>query len=343
MRITARDDGGNVIKCSGAEFLHLGCYQYVLRAQMLAHFPALVEHDAVDDLRGHGERRVELLERAQGCGDIHRDENVHVRRKCGGDRQVLHQPAVNQPRTVLLDGAVDTRHGHGCANGTHEIAAIEHDRSRGLEVGRNGAERRRQCIEVFDVTHRQRVLPEHEHHALALDESRGEHEFAVLHAGIEIHEITVTLQLAANAEFAGERAVAEHLVPVERNHQRFNLRRAHAAGIKPADDRADARARDEIDRNPVFLEVFQHANMRGTARTAAAKDKSHLCIAGNSRRLTGDGDGEQRQYSQQQDKARRAAHDHPPFASEYRQRIPRLPVHRKKKAGAMAGFFLDCR
>ena len=64
--------------------------------------------------------------------------------------------------------------------------------------------------------------------------------------------------------------------PAYMDDLRREFPRRQAACIQPADDRADARAGDVVDRDVHFFERLEHADMRHAARAAAAQHEADL-------------------------------------------------------------------
>src|SRR6516165_9648265 len=77
-----------------------------------------------------------------------------------------------------------------------------------LEVGGDGAEGRRQLIEVGDARHRQRQTPQRFGEFLTLDQSLRHHEVPIAHAEVILHQEGLILLLAAQVEIFARRTVA---------------------------------------------------------------------------------------------------------------------------------------
>ncbi len=68
-----------------------------------------------------------------------------------------------------------------------------------------------------------------------------------------------------------ERRGAEQRIPVQSAEKRVELRRVHAGGEGAADQAAHARAGGDVDRDAVFLEPLDDADVCDAARAAAAE------------------------------------------------------------------------
>ena len=69
--------------------------------------------------------------------------------------------------------------------------------------------------------------------------------------------------------------VRHHDRPVDGAHQRIQLVVRVSHGVQAAHEAAHAGARDDVDRDPQFFQVLDHAEVRQAARAAAREHEAH--------------------------------------------------------------------
>jgi len=120
---------------------------------------------------------------------------------------------------------------------------------------------------------------------------------------------------------------AKHPVPVDAGHHGADLGRRSACGVAAADKPAHAGAGDRIDRNPVFLEPFEHSDVCEPARAAAAERQPD---AGPARRLLrvrhGSSGGRQRGQVRQDADENGDKRHYPPADQRRHARRPHVSV-----------------
>ena len=94
---------------------------------------------------------------------------------------------------------------------------------------------------------------------------------AVLEPKLELRGKFPLVLFAPEVLEAVWRVREEHQVPIRRLHQRFDFGRRHAGRVRPGNQPAHAGADDVVNRNVVFLEPFEHADVGDAAGAAAAE------------------------------------------------------------------------
>ena len=232
-----------------------------------------LHHDR-DRLVRDGEGRSQLLAPDRLEPDVHRDHEVDAHLLCDVDRQVFDDPAVHEQAPVDFDRGEHARRRHARPHRGREVALFQHDAGAGFEIGRHGAKRSRQLVEVLDRGDRQRLEPERLREPLALDQAARNAKAAALDAERNAHEEFAVILLAAEVERVARGTVAERDAPVDAAHERVDLIRRHAGGIEPADYCAHAGAGDGVDRDVLRLERFQDTDVRKPARAAAGEHEA---------------------------------------------------------------------
>ena len=222
--------------------------------------------DAPQRLQGFRVHHVGVGTHVHGNDDVraHGFDDVHG--------QIVHDAAVHQYPAVDLHRREDPRHGHAGPHGRGQVAMVEHPRRSALQVCRDRPVRDRQPVEIRDPGGAQR----HELHQvveLLARRQAGPH-LGAFPVQAHFQQIALVLLLAPEVEFAPRGGIAHHLVPVEAFQPGLHLVGGHAAGVKPGDDRAHARAADEVDGNALLLQHLQHADMGQPQRPAPAQHQA---------------------------------------------------------------------
>ena len=205
---------------------------------------------------------------------VHRDDMARAHGADDVGRDVVHRAAIDQHLVVHLDRRKDARQRHGGAHRGRQQAAIDHDGLRRLEVHGHHAERRRQRVERRRVEVGRRDARDQQVHLLAVVERRRQHQ-ALLEPELQPRRVRPGVGLAPDV-LERVRGRPEHFVPVDRPEHRLDLVRAHATGEGAADEAAHAGARRDVDRDVVFLEPPNHADVRDAARAAAPEGDADL-------------------------------------------------------------------
>jgi hypothetical protein len=144
------------------------------------------------------------------------------------------------------------------------------------DVAGHGTKRDRELVEVVDLRRPQRLARDDHVDDLALHEPDGQLELAVVETRLLIDEKRIVVALAPERLQLARRDVQERRLPLEAVDEVLEVRDAHAGDVESADDGADARARDVVDRHSQLLERLQHADVRAAARAAAGQHETDL-------------------------------------------------------------------
>ena len=117
-------------------------------------------------------------------------------------------------------------------------------------------------------------LVEEELQLLARQRSLAEVDSVLRDAQLEPGVVAVLQLLAPQVHGLAPRRVVEHADPVGLADQRFDVLRGNPRRVRAAYERAHARARDAIDRNPQLLEHLEHTQVGAAARAAAAQHEA---------------------------------------------------------------------
>ncbi len=193
-------------------------------------------------------------------------------------RQVLRLAAVDEHVAVDLDRREARGDGHARPDDAGEVPARHDVGLARLDVGRDGAERDAQLVEVRDRGARQRRALEHEAELAAGDQARRQQEPALLEvqAELERDQVLEVVFLLPEGLVLAFGSVPEERVPGNRADELFHLVGRVAARVEAADDRAHARAGDVVDRDVKLLEHPDDADVRRAARAAAAERETDL-------------------------------------------------------------------
>ena len=232
-------------------------------------------------------RVVDGLEIGQ-IADVDRDHAVGAHRPDHVGRDVVHGAAVDQHLAVALDRRKDQRQRHRRAQRRGQRTAIQRHRRGAEDVHGDGAERRRQRVERRDVVVGGGDPTDQQIHLLTVVEG-GRGGDAAFQPELEARRIGARVGLAPDV-LEGKARGAEHLVPVQALQHIVELGGVQAGGEGAADQATHAGAGGEVNRNAMVLEPADHADVRDTARAAAAErdaDGGPLDVNGRPLGLSG--------------------------------------------------------
>jgi hypothetical protein len=246
----------------------------VARRQAL-HLEALVraDHDvdgATDEAQCRGE--AVCLDGRRRHPD--RDHDVPTELAAEVDRQIPHHAAVGQDPAFERHRREHTRQRHARAHGFRKIAAVEKHDLAGEHVGRDGAKRNRQIVEVARVAKRRDERADHLLDLLRDDEPARHAYSAATHADLERNRIGHRRELALDRHTVAPALSADGPLPIDREHLALDLLRTHTGRERRADERAHARADDAVDGNAQLVENPQHSYVSGAFRTAAREHEA---------------------------------------------------------------------
>ena len=167
-------------------------------------------------------------------------------------------------------------HAHAGAQRQRQVALGQDALLAVLHVGGDGAEGRRQAVELAHVAHRQRQPAQQRLQAAAGEGAGGHAHLAVAQAEFDRRGELEVLLLAALRQVLPIDAAGEEPVPGDPRQLAIQVLGGHAAGVEPADDGAHRGAGDDVDGDVLALEHLQHADVGQPARAAAGQHQRQL-------------------------------------------------------------------
>ncbi len=265
------DRVARVLEVGEAERAQLGREQHVVGRELLALGRDVLADQDADHLLHHVGGRRERVERAQRRADVDGDHDVRAHLPRGVDGQVADEPAVHERAAVDLGGREQPRHRHARANRERQRAVVEHDHLPGLQIGRDRAIGERQLIERLVGGHARRPVGQQRLQPVALHEADRRLHAVRTEAERQAVDVKPLVLAAALRQVRPLGRVERDVGEIDLRQATFHVAGSHAARVQPADHGAHAGAGDAIHRNAVFLEHFQHAQMRIAARAAAGQ------------------------------------------------------------------------
>ena len=202
----------------------------------------------------------------------------------------------------------------------------------GLDVGGHRGERSRQAREVLDGGDRETPAAEQEPHVLTCDQPAGERQPVGRDPDLELDGIAAFLRPAVKRERGPGRRVGEEPLPVDPGDQGAEAVAGEPRCVQPAHDRAHARSRDHVHRNPQLLEDLENPHVSEPTRSASGQD--HADRRPISRFLRGHGEGQERDCDGRREKGNRPAWTHcaDQAASAEAERSGRTPARRRNSS-----------
>jgi hypothetical protein len=190
------------------------------------------------------------------------------------DRQVSHHAAVRKYLAVERHGREHARQRHARAHGLREIAMVEDHGLPGDHVGRDGAKRNRQLVEIARIAERRDERANELLDLLRDDEPAGHAYSALVHPQFERQRVGHRRELPLDRHALAPALATDGALPIDREHLALDLLGRHAGRERRADERAHARADDAVDGHAELVENSQHPDVRGAFRSAARKHET---------------------------------------------------------------------
>ena len=227
----------------------------------------------VDHLGRHGQRRsVDFVSLEQRRADV--DGNHHVgpaQVVHFGNRHVVHQAAIDQAQTLVLDGRHQARHRHGGPHQRGQVTAAPDAPLAGDDVG--GEQGQRQGL-AFHALRRHVGADQpvdEELDFLAAEHGRRKLQRAVFDAGFRALDIALRKALETRREIGVAGGVFEHVAPVSLPQRHLHAGGRQARTESPGHQAAHAGAGHAVHRHLQLLQFLQHPDMGRAARAAAAQ------------------------------------------------------------------------
>ena len=259
-----------MVEVAERKIAELGLDKDVLRGEHRDRGAHVLLGEDEDHLPRDAEHGSQLLARQERRAEIHRDDHVGAHLAAMSIGRLLVSPPVDEEHVADLGGSDHARHRHARAHHARKVAVAENHRPAGHKIGRDCAKRDRQIVEAA-IAPRPRELPQHRLELHPGDNALLQEHFAIADADLRSHEIQLVLFLAAHRELAARRLVLEEELGGDGRDHLFHLGGRDAGRVGGAHERAHAGAGDAIDRDPVFLEHLEHADVRGATSPAAGE------------------------------------------------------------------------
>ena len=176
-------------------------------------------------------RRREFVTGQKWRADIDNDEHIDVHRTRHINGKIFGEAAIHQQAPIALDRGKHARRGQACPHRACQIPVVHHDRIAGFQIGRHGAKRRRQGVEVCDFGDRYSQPPQDLAQFLALNEPFGQEEVSAPESEWKFYEKILVFLLPSEGEVGARRSIAKGILPVDRSHDLLDVARRETARV----------------------------------------------------------------------------------------------------------------
>ena len=200
--------------------------------------------------------------------EIDDDDDVGTQLACHVHRDVADHAAVRENVLISDDRREGARDSHAGAHGSGQVAVLEHHHLAGEHVGRDGAIGDRQAIEVRLRARPRHVAAQQVFDAAGVDDARRQHDPLVPQAHFDVVAVGHSRAFLLDGLQVAPAGPADHLLPVDTDHELFESVRGDAGRVAAADQGTHAGAGDAVDRDAHFFQDLEHTDM-GTALGSA--------------------------------------------------------------------------
>ena len=208
---------------------------------------------------------------AAADADCDHDVGTHPADDVDGD--VVEDAAIDEELVLDPDGNEHARQRHRRPQGVGQGAVLERHRLGRDQVGRDAAKRRGQLVEArqLGVLHGDRV--EQQVDLLPFVEAARQLQ-SPFQSELQLRGVGALVLLAPEVLVTERRLTLEDHFPVGAIQQRLDLAGRKPGGVGAADQTSHAGSGDHVDRDPVFLEPGQDADVREPAGAATPERQS---------------------------------------------------------------------
>ena len=233
-------------------------------------------HHRVDRLSEQSEQRLHLFFLVTGISaDIDGNDDVSAELARHVGRHVVEHAAIDEQPVIPVHRCEHAGNRHRRAHRPRQRGLAEDDGFALAQIGRDRAVRRRKIVEGREIAVGERDAIEHERDLLPRIERAGQRE-AVFQPELELRRKLALVYLSSEGLVPVGRIGQEHQVPVRGFHQLPDFSRSHSRRIGARDEAAHAGADDVVDRNVMFFEPLEHADVGDAPRAAATERQPDL-------------------------------------------------------------------